>query len=118
MKYFQTEFMLKDREVPAEKYEEMLCCLPPERMTSNAFLVGEASDYGLGLGGHFDARYELYFMSNEKYYYGGLATVQDFDTFTIERERCLHCNPEGRARLARGSCLTCAGTGFINGTID
>jgi len=82
-KSLQTEFILKDREVTEERYDEMLGVLPPERMTGNAFLVGEAVDYGKDLSGKFLPRYELYFMVCDKYYYGGLASTEDFDAFVI-----------------------------------
>jgi len=85
----QTEFIIKQKEVTAEKYEEMLGCLPPERMTSNAFLVGEPVCHNSEGKPMFD----LYFTEGEKYYYGGLATVSDFNTWIIGR-KCTKCGDE------------------------
>ena len=65
-------------EVTAERYDEMLCCLPPQRMAYGAFLVGEASDHN----SKGQPRYELYMKEDGKYFYGGLATASDFDVFT------------------------------------
>ena len=79
----QTEFLKKDQEVTAEKYEEMLGCLPPEEMCGNAFLVGEPYDHAKDLSGNFGARYDLYFEADGKFYYGGLASVRDFKAFLI-----------------------------------
>ena len=79
----QTNFLSKSNEVSEEQYDEMIGAVPPERMTSNAFLVGEASDHGRDLSGRFGARYELYFMQDGKYYHGGLASASDFDAFLI-----------------------------------
>lgn len=76
----QTEFMLKTHEVTPEVYEEMLGVLPPERMTTNGFLVGEPTDHK-GPGG--DARFQLYFEEDGKFYDGGLATVVDFGLFNV-----------------------------------
>lgn len=82
MKTFDTQFIKKDKEVSQERYDEMLGCLPPERMASGGFLVGEPVTHGKDLSGHFGALYELYFTEAGKYYYGGLASVNDFDAFT------------------------------------
>jgi hypothetical protein len=80
---FQTELLSKDTPVSTDKFDEMLGCLPPERMASNAFLVGEPTKHGKDLSGNFSALYELYFSENNQYFYGGLASVDDFDTFII-----------------------------------
>jgi hypothetical protein len=85
MKYFQTEFMLKDREVTESKYYEMLSVVPPTTMIHNAFLVGEPVDHIVNEKGEYRPRYDLYFTEAEKYYYGGLTTVADFILFTIEK---------------------------------
>ncbi len=74
MKKFQTYWIMKDREVSENEYNEMLCCLPPERIARGAFLVGDAS-------GVVRFRYALYVTENGRYYYGGLASVSDFDAF-------------------------------------
>ena len=79
-KKLQTEFFLRDQEVTEERYDEMLGALPPERMTGNAFLVGEPMDHN---GEGCRARYELYFTHEGKYFYGGLATVKDFEMWLI-----------------------------------
>ena len=83
MRKIQTEFFLKDKPVTVEKYDEMLGCLPPIRMAYGGFLVGEAYDYGKDKSGNFGARYDFFFTEGEKYYYGGLASVSDFDTFLL-----------------------------------
>ena len=80
-KKLQTEFMLKDSEVTESKYYEMLEVLPPEAMASNAFLVGEPTDHAKDLSGNFGARFDLYFKDGEKFYYGGLASLSDYQTF-------------------------------------
>lgn len=87
MAKFQTEFIQKVREVTAEHYDEMLGCVPPERMTGNAFLVGEPMDHAIVKNEHateYQARYELYFIDAGRYYYGGLCTVRGFDMFTVK----------------------------------
>jgi hypothetical protein len=81
----QTEFLLKDKEVSEEKYDEMLGVLPPERATDNAFLVGEPTDHALDRSGRFGARYDLYFIHEGRYYYGGLASVSDFTAFVVNQ---------------------------------
>jgi hypothetical protein len=83
-KKLQTEFIKKDQEVTEEKYYEMLEVLPPFAMVSNAFLVGEPTDYGRDLSGKFNARYSLYFQDNSKCFYGGETSINDFKTFLIE----------------------------------
>jgi len=82
-KKLQTEFMLKDKEVSEKKYWEMLEVLPPEAMVSNAFLVGEPTDHSKDLSGNYNARYSLYFKDENKFYYGGEASIDDFKTFII-----------------------------------
>lgn len=81
MKIFQTNAMQKDSVVTEENYYLSLNAVPPRIMTTNAFLVGEAWDHN-GEDGY--ARYQLYFTENGKYYYGGLATVKEFNLFLIE----------------------------------
>ena len=91
MKNLNTQF-IEAKEVTAGHYDDMLGALPPARMAGNAFLVGEASDYDKDLSGKYVPRYELYFIKNrlvaglieEVYYFGGLASVQDFDAFVIK----------------------------------
>lgn len=82
-KKLQIEFMKKDTEVSMEVYNEMLGVLPPQQMANNAFLVGEPTTHNKDLSGHFNPLYELYFLSNDKAYYGGLASENDFITFLI-----------------------------------
>lgn len=82
-KKLQTEFLLKDKEVPEKEYWDMMEALPPEAMVQNAFLVGEPQDHEKDLSGHFGARYSLYFRDNEKHYFGGYASISDFKTFII-----------------------------------
>lgn len=84
--------MLKDKECTQEHYDEMLGAVPPERMTHNAFLVGEPWDHAKDLSGHFGARYELYFIEAGKCYNGGLASTGDFDAFTHETEPLVSVN--------------------------
>ncbi len=80
MKKIQTSFLLKDEEVTAERYNEMLGALPPERMVSNAFLVGEPTDHR---GDNGEPRFQMFFRDSGKYYDGGLCTIKEFDTFLI-----------------------------------
>lgn len=75
MKRFQTEFIEKHSECTEENYYDMLGCVPPRIMVSNAFLVGEPEDHESGTG---HARYALYFTEDGKYYYGGKTTLADF----------------------------------------
>lgn len=82
-KKLQTEFMQKDKEVTDEKYYEMLEVLPPEAMVANAFLVGEASNHAPDLSGNYNALYDLYFTDNDKFFYGGIASISDFKAFLI-----------------------------------
>lgn len=77
---------MKDQPVSEERFWEMLGVLPPERAVHNAFLVGEPSDHAPDLSGHFGARYRLYFEEDGRHYDGGLASVRDFDVFTIDKE--------------------------------
>ena len=99
LKKLDTQFLLKDKEVSQEKYDEMLGALPPIRMTDNAFLVGEAYDHAKDLSGRFGARYDLYFMEKGKCFYGGLTSVGDFDAFVI-KEVCGHCG----GKMVNGMC--------------
>lgn len=86
MDKLQTELIEKCEEVSAERYDEMLGVLPPERMAYGGFLVGEPTDHG---GEGHAARYALYITEKGKYYYAGLATCKDFDTFTIPAWRVI-----------------------------
>lgn len=86
----QTEFLSKDSEVLEDTYNEMLGVLPPRLMRSNGFLVGEPMDHNAqGI-----ARYELYFMHEGKYYYGGKQTVTDFLVFCIPDMSLLNADKE------------------------
>lgn len=67
---------IKGEPVSAQKYEDMLGVLPPERMTGNAFLVGEPTDHH---GEKSRARYAFYYQLDKGYYYGGLMTAEKFD---------------------------------------
>ena len=62
-----------------DKYEEMLSCLPPERMTTNAFLVGEPVDHNE----NGQPRFDMYFEEGNKFYCAGLATISDFETWLL-----------------------------------
>jgi hypothetical protein len=73
--------MLKNSEVTEENYYYFLGCVPPRAMVRNAFLVGEAYDHK---GKDGAPRYELYFTDSDKYYYGGLTTLQEFMMWTHE----------------------------------
>ena len=89
-KTFQTDFIIKQKEVTPKHYQEMLGVLPPERMAGNAFLVGEPMDHGT----NGRPRFELYFQEDDKFYYGGLATTKDFDFWLIptgEKRICKRC---------------------------
>ena len=84
-KKLQDVFMLKDSEVTAEKYYEMLEVLPPQAMNANSFLVGEPSDHAKDASGVYRPRYALYFTVGEKFYYGGLASEDDYKAFEITK---------------------------------
>ena len=77
----QTEY-IKGEEVTRERYYEMLEVLPPQAMVQNAFLVGEPTDHG----DHGRARYALYFTQDGKYFYGGLASENDFKIWLLPYE--------------------------------
>ncbi len=89
-KRLQVEFIESIRTVTEEHYDYMLGCVPPIRMVSNAFLVGEAVDHV----DMFDSRmvkvstprYDLYYYvlhdGSYSYHYGGLATLRMFDLWT------------------------------------
>ncbi len=87
MKTLQTQFFIEHHEVTGEKYDEMLGCLPPERMAYNAFLVGEPTDHAImldeGTGKQYVPRFALYYSKDHRYYYGGLCTTKAFDMFLI-----------------------------------
>ena len=102
MKQTQIQFIVKHKEVSEEHYDEMLGCLPPERMTGNAFLVGEASDHG---GEKYAPRYAMYFMENGKFYYAGLATVKDFDLWNLPEYPCEKCG--GKRDVEARICSLC-----------
>jgi hypothetical protein len=78
-KKMQTEFILANKEVDNKKYYEMLECLPPVAMVQNAFLVGEPVKHDK----NFIPYYDLYFTHNDKYFYGGITTENDFKTWLI-----------------------------------
>ena len=84
----QTQFIEEKRQVTAEEYDNMLGAVPPIRMTSNAFLVGDAVDHideyqetPKGLIKVCRARYDLYFTKDNQYYYGGLTTIYGYELF-------------------------------------
>lgn len=110
MNTFHAKAFLRTQEVTPKHYEDMLCCLPPERQAVNAFLVGEATDYGKDQSGRFNARYQLYFEDSGKFYNGGLASVGDFDAFVLppvaESGRCMCGCHEIIARPA--GCASCS----------
>jgi hypothetical protein len=107
MKKLNTLLIEKKKEVTAEEYDEMLGVLPPERMSGNAFLVGEATDH-VKVGSRYYPRFELYFQHSGRYYYGGLATIKDFETFLIP-VLSLCCKSEMQAS---GQCLACGADGL------
>lgn len=65
--------------VTKERYWEMLECLPPERMASNAFLVGEPTDHDRWGSPRFD----VYFENEGRYYNAGICTTADFDAALV-----------------------------------
>lgn len=67
------------QEVTEERFDEMLCVLPPERMASNAFLVGEPVDHDRWGSPRFD----LFFRNAGRFYSGGIITTADFDSMLI-----------------------------------
>lgn len=69
----------KVEEVTVERYDEMLGVLPPERMATNAFLVGEAYDHD-GFG---SPRFALFFENEGRYYEAGICTTADFDAALV-----------------------------------
>lgn len=83
MKKLQTQFLEKTSERTEENYYEMLGCVPPRAMASNAFLVGEPDDHN---GENGAPRYALYFTENEKFYYGEKTTLKEFNTFLLPEE--------------------------------
>jgi len=66
---------LSIEEVTEERYDEMLCVLPPERMRGGAFLMGEPFDHN----GNGEPRFYYFFAKDGRYYYGGLLTAREFD---------------------------------------
>lgn len=66
-------------EVSEERYFDMLGCVPPERMSGGAFLVGEASMHRKE-GGRYVPLYELYYERGGHYYCGGLMSCERFDS--------------------------------------
>jgi hypothetical protein len=87
MKETQTQWIVKQKEVSEEVYENMLGALPPARMTHNAFLVGEPNDHIAVKRADgkmvWMARYDMYFMEAGKYYFAGAATTKDFDLWEM-----------------------------------
>ena len=79
-KILQTTFFLKDSKTSEENYYNLLGCVPPRIMTSNAFLVGEADDHG---GEYGSPRYGLYFTEGGEFYYGGKTTLKEFMLFLV-----------------------------------
>lgn len=74
---------LQKGEVGEEKFYEMLECLPPERMASGAFLVGEPADHNR----RGEARFDLYYQKDRRYFYGGLMTLKEFDAqFSVQKK--------------------------------
>ncbi len=79
MKLDTSHFFQSREEVTEDKYDEMLCVLPPEIMVGNAFLVGEPVDHD-----HYgNPRYQLYFRNEGKHYAGGLLTKDDFEALLV-----------------------------------
>jgi len=82
MKTLQTTFLDHTQRATPERYDEMLGVLPPERMATNGFLVGEPVDHQ---GGR--ARYDLFYSETDdmgiSYYYAGLATTRNWDTWLL-----------------------------------
>lgn len=82
MRTLITAHIEKQKEVSEEKYTDMLEVLPPQRMATNGFLVGEPYDHD------HDGRprFALYMQELDRYYFAGYATTKDFDLMT-------HLNP-------------------------
>lgn len=76
-KELQVEFIM-GVSISAEYYEEMLGAVPPVRLLSNGFLVGEIYDHVKE-----GPRYQMFFERGDQYFYAGLSTVEDFDLWTI-----------------------------------
>ena len=88
MKYLDIQLLRNKKEVSEEKYYEMLECLPPEIMLSNAFLVGEPFDHN-EMG---KPRYDLYYMNGGRYYSGGLFSLRELEIMTLDSDRkCVIC---------------------------
>lgn len=108
----QTQFIESKRTATAEEYNEMLGTVPPVRMTSNAFLVGEPVDHideyqktSKGLVKVCRPRYDLYFVDSEgKYHYGGLTTIYGYELF-LEPMYCTRCGYVEAQR--REYCIEC-----------
>ena len=81
-KQLQTELLMRAREVTEAQYDEMLGCLPPERMHGNAFLVGEPVRHKKE-GNTYVPTFDLYFSHEGKYYTGGEVTVKEYELFLI-----------------------------------
>ena len=77
MQKLQTEFII-GKKTSKENYFYMLGCLPPIKMVSNGFLLGEPTDI---IKGEFV--YNMFFERNKKFYSAGLATIKDFNTMLI-----------------------------------
>ena len=103
----QTEFIEKQLTVSPEVYDNMLGAVPPIRMVSNAFLVGECYDHvpmvqndGTSI---LKPRYALYYTEGGKHYHGGLTTLKGFDMFVVPEGCNLACQlSDGHD----GECLT------------
>jgi hypothetical protein len=78
-KRLQVEFIEAKSEVSDIKYFEMLEVLPPAEMCANAFLVGEPTTHNK----QGQPVYELYFIKDDKFYYGGLCDSEDFRIMLI-----------------------------------
>lgn len=78
IKKLDTHILEPHFEVTEEEYIRCLEVLPPARQVPNAFMMGEPYD-------HTEQGFPRYMTYGEKggaYYYYGLYTVSDFDTFT------------------------------------
>lgn len=72
------------REVSAERYDEMLGCLPPAIWLAKGFLVGEPYDHRIcKITGTLRATYTPLFHHKGRYYEGDPMTVPEFKNFDV-----------------------------------
>jgi hypothetical protein len=71
------------QKVSFERFEEMLCILPPKRRENWCFLVWEPQDHE---GENNAPRYSMFVSNNGNYYDIWFMTVKQFEWFVKEKE--------------------------------